>query len=511
MIDAAEVQGNVLYAYGEDFRCARYVLLRINHVAEARAVLRSWVEHVSFGRRPWEASGAGPSLSDDALDPPAAAVDCPHVNIAFTFRGLKALSVPDEFLYSFPVAFREGALARSRDNGDLAASSSEHWVDHLGTGDILLVVHATDETDRDRMVDQLLAGTRGRLTVLHDLPAARGQPGSRPTSAGSDSGVPPGLACNSTVDREHFGFADGCSQPAIEGVNTDPVGEGVYARVGPRWWRPLRSLELVLEDLGLKSTRKRWRLISAGEFVLGYENEDGTLSSGPPAPLGPNGTFMVYRPMSQDVRGFNDHVASEAERLGLEPELLRAKIVGRWSDGTPITLSPERPDSLIADNRRRANDFLYREERPGLPSDADGFACPFGAHVRRANPRDALPGGGERTMRHRIIRRGMPYGSRDRDDECGLAFVCYSASIVDGFEFIQRTWCNAGAEVGLVGERDPLLQQGEPGQLTGMVIPASDNGTVIMNPPPKPFVTVRGCEYLFVPSRTACEWLMSLA
>jgi len=31
-----------------------------------------------------------------------------------------------------------------------------------------------------------------------------------------------------------------------------------------------------------------------------------------------------------------------------------------------------------------------------------------------------------------------------------------------------------------------------------------------MNPPPKPFVTVRGCEYLFVPSRTACEWLMSL-
>ena len=106
---------------------------------------------------------------------------------------------------------------------------------------------------------------------------------------------------------------------------------------------------------------------------------------------------------------------------------------------------------------------------------------------------------------------GCRTDASDGEDECGLAFVCYSASIIDGFEFIQRTWCNAGAEVGLVGERDPLLQQGEPGELTGMVIPASDNGTVVMNPPPKPFVTVRGCEYLFVPSRKACEWLMSLA
>ena len=172
------------------------------------------------------------------------------------------------------------------------------------------MVHATDESERDRMVDRLLAGTRGRLDVLHDLPAARGQPGGRTIRAGADSGVPPGLACNSAVDREHFGFADGCSQPAIEGVNTDPVGGGVYARVGPCWWRPLRSLELLLEDLGLKSIRKRWRLIRAGEFILGYENEDGTLPAGPPAPLGPNGTFMVYRPMSQDVGRFNDHVAA---------------------------------------------------------------------------------------------------------------------------------------------------------------------------------------------------------
>ncbi len=509
MVETAEVQGNVLWAYGDDFRCARYLLFKITHTTEATALLRGWLEHISFGRRPWDRSTAGPLTSNGGPAPPAAAVDRPHVNIAFTFRGLKAIGVPDDVLYAFPADFREGALARSRANGDIAASASEYWVDDLGEGDLLLVVYARSETDRDRMVDQLLAGTTGRLRVLHDLPAARERPEERPVKAGGHSGVAPGLACNSRPDREHFGFADGCSQPAIEGVNSDAIGGGVYARVGPRWWRPLRSLELLLEDLGLKSVRKDWRLIRAGEFVLGYLNEDGALPAGPPAPLGPNGTFMVYRPMSQDVAGFNEHVQAEAERLALDPEFLRAKIVGRWSDGTPLTLSPERPDPLIADNRRRANDFLYREERPGIPGDADGYACPFGAHVRRVNPRDGLPGGGERTMRHRIIRRGMPYGKRG-DDECGLAFVCYSASITDGFEFIQRNWCNSGAEVGLVGERDPLLQQGESGELTGMVIPASHNETVIMNPPPKPFVTVRGCEYLFVPSRTACQWLMSL-
>lgn len=218
---------------------------------------------------------------------------------------------------------------------------------------------------------------------------------------------------------------------------------------------------------------------------------------------------MVYRPMDQNVDGFTDYVEREAGRLGLPVELIRAKIVGRWSDGTPLALSPEREDPLIADDRRRANDFLYREARNGVPADPDGYGCPLGAHVRRANPRDALPGGGERSMRHRIIRRGMPYGARGSADS-GLAFVCYSASIADGFEFIQRTWCNTGSEMGLGTERDPLLQQGNPGELTGMVIQSPDNETVVMRPPEEPFVTVRGCEYLFVPSRRGFEWLTSL-
>ena len=508
MIEFSETQGNVLYAYGDRFPCARYILLRVEHVSGARERLRGWFEHITFGRRPWETSDAGATNGGVLPSTSQQAFERPHVNVAFTYAGLSTLGVPDEFLYAYPHEFQQGARARAADNGDIAASAPENWVDGVGTGHVLVVIHATNETDRDRLAEQLLRGSATSLTVLHDLPAALLTSDRRTQDNGSDATAP---SCGSRSDREHFGFADGCSQPAIEGVHDDPVGSGVYARCEPRWWRPLQTLELLLEDLGLKQVRKQWRAIRAGEFMLGYENEDGILPSGPPAPLGPNGTFMVYRPISQDVVGFNAHIDSEAARLKMPAAQLRAKLVGRWSDGTPLTLSPERPDGLIANDRRRANDFLYQERGNGYPGDTEGYGCPLGAHVRRSNPRDALPGGGERTMRHRIIRRGMPYGERGGDGDRGLAFVCFGASIRDGFEFIQRTWCNAGTQFGLGSDRDPILQQGNPDQLSSMVIQAPGVRSVVLQAPPQPYVTVRGCEYLFVPARSAYTWLTNLS
>jgi Dyp-type peroxidase family len=511
LIETAEIQGNVLYAYGDRFPFARYVLLRVTHRAQARAILRGWINEITFGRRPWDASAHGESADGRDAPPPPTVRDRPHVNLAFTFAGLHALGVPDEFLYAFPKDFRDGARARSEDNGDVGASSADRWLRGFGTGHVLLFVHAASGDERDRLVDRLIAGSASCMEVLHNLPAARLRSGQPLTARAEDRDRTHNLACDSTLDREHFGFSDGCSQPAIEGIHDDPTGSGVYARTALRWWRPFRSLESLLEDLGLKAVQKAWRPIRAGEFILGYANEDGSLSAGPREPLGPNGTFMVYRPMSQDVDTFDRYVEDEAERLNFLPELIRAKMVGRWRDGTPMTLSPERPSALIAENRRRANDFLYQDDRIGSETDVDGYACPLGAHVRRSNPRDMLPGGGERTLRHRIIRRGMPYGPLDGDGERGLVFVCFSASISSGFEFIQRSWCNSGTELGLGDERDPLLQQGDVGQLSGMVMPAPDGKTVRLDPPPKPFVTVRGCEYLFLPSRRGCEWLMNLS
>ena len=111
-------------------------------------------------------------------------------------------------------------------------------------------------------------------------------------------------------------------------------------------------------------------------------------------------------------------------------------------------------------------------------------------------------------MRHRIIRRGMPYGARGSDDS-GLAFVCFSSSIADGFEFIQRTWCNTGWRLASAPSVTCFSNRAIRGaHRHGHSKPGQRDSR--MRPPEQPLVTVRGCEYLFVPSRRGFEWLTNL-
>jgi Dyp-type peroxidase family len=473
VIEHGEVQGNVLYAYGTGFPAARYVHLRVADGAadRARAVLAGWARAVTFGRRP------------DSLPPEEARR--PHVNLAFTYHGLGALGVRDDVLHEFPEEFRAGARARAPlVDGDPAAADA--WDEGLGEAHVLLIVHAECPEACAERVDALLAAARAAGDPLRECAAQQ-------ATALLDRGAGEDFSCGTRYSREHFGFADGCSQPSVEGVDDDPTGDGLNARTHPE-----RTLAAFAEDVGLRPVRRRWRPIRAGEFLLGYRNEDGQLPAGPPAPLGPNGTFMVYRKLEQDVARFNRHLNAEAKRLGIDRMELRARVLGRWPDGTPLDLSPHAEDPRISTNRHRANDFDYSDDRAGL-------RCPLGAHVRRTNPRNGLPGGAEATMRHRIIRRGMPY--EDADGR-GLLFVAYNSSIKDGFETIQRLWCLDGAALGLGSEPDYLLQQPAPGRpLAGMVVRYDGAEPARIKPPRKPFVTLRGCEYLFLPSRRACAWL----
>ena len=197
--------------------------------------------------------------------------------------------------------------------------------------------------------------------------------------------------------REHFGFTDGFSQPAIEGVAREDVrGQGIPYKRAP-WW-PL--------------SRTRWRAVKPGEFVLGYEDEDRGPAPAPPAPFDRNASYMVWRKLHQDVGGFRAQLAEQARRLELDEELVAAKLVGRWRDGSPLVLRPDGPDPALGNDKRRANDFRYGDDPLGL-------RCPRGAHVRRANPRDALGWEGRLTARHRILRRGMPYGPALPDGAAG--------------------------------------------------------------------------------------------
>ena len=226
--------------------------------------------------------------------------------------------------------------------------------------------------------------------------------------------------------REHFGFSDGFSQPAIEGGTSAALpGQGVPEMLG------------------------RWRSLRPGEFVHGHRDEEDELPAAPAAPLDRNGSYLVYRKLHQDVARFRDYIRTAAAHL---PGRRRGAAGGE--DRRPLArrhaaraCRPAHPDPEIVHDPRRINNFRYG-------GDPDGMRCPLGAHIRRTNPRDALGWGGQLSRRHRIVRRGMPYGpplAADADDdgvERGLIFACYQSSLERGFETVQRAWVIDGNAFG---------------------------------------------------------------
>jgi Dyp-type peroxidase family len=382
--------------------------------------------------------------------PPATAM-----NVAFTFAGLSQLGLGDEVLASFPEAFREGMAARAERLGDRGPSAPAAW--EFSGAHVLVSVYAVD-------VEHLRA-------ALHDILAADVENGVELVFLQRAEALPGG--------RDHFGFFDGIAQPAIAGAGVEPrPGDGQPDGAGG------------------------WRDVATGEFLLGYVDEDGTLPAAPLAPFDRNGTFVVYRKLHMDVAAFRRYVASVNYPGG--PEQLAAKIVGRWPDGTPLTLSPDGPDAAISGDPRRINAFSYAD-------DQDGYKCPFGAHVRRANPRDSRGFfDGRLSNRHRIVRRGRAYGTplppgvlEDDGSDRGLVFVCFQADIWRQFETIQALWIDDGDPFGLGRDKDFLV--GEPHGTAGKMT-IQGRPPFFLKPQPR-FVTLRGGDYLFQPSLTALRVL----
>jgi hypothetical protein len=160
----------------------------------------------------------------------------------------------------------------------------------------------------------------------------------------------------------------------------------------------------------------------------------------------------------------------------------------------------------VADNQRN-NAFSYA-------ADGDGLRCPVGAHVRRANPRDSLPFEGKLVNRHRLIRRGIPYGEQlpdgagDDGQDRGVIFMCLQASIARQFEFVQGQWLNRGNAFTLGEDQDVLVgPQAGPGPHK-MTIPG--NPPFFLGPLQRA-VTVKGGEYFFVPGVNGLEFLAAAA
>ena len=446
-VDQADLQGNILCGYGNDFAHAVYVFARVEDASAGRDLIGEWLdgEHVT-NAVPWRKRRPRNTL-----------------NVAFNWQGLRALGVGDDVLAAFPQDFRDDMAGRAERLGDTGASGPENWDPGLRPGDhhMLVTVYARTAEELSGLRAQLV----GRIEADPGLGLARVE---RAGLLGNPK--------EGEFGREHFGFADGLSQPAI----ADPKA-GPYDRRGRGTPRRLRG----------------WDKLAPGEFVLGYLDEDGVLPDGPPNPLGRSGSYAVVRKLHQHVDRFTNYLRLAASLSGEPEEELAAKMVGRYRDGRPISRPTARSPKLL-------NAFRYR-------GDEQGETCPAGAHIRRANPRDSLGFGGRLTKRHRIIRRGMPYGdpppdpTKPDDGERGLMFVCFQASIERQFEVVQGLWLNDGEGLGLGSDKDFLVstEEEEEAKLT---IPRKKGAPILLAPRPS-LVTTKGGGYFFAPGIGALEAL----
>jgi Dyp-type peroxidase family len=444
-----DIQGDVLRGYGFDH--AHHLVLELLDPDAARGWLCDLVPQVTPATR-WTTR---PTTT---------------LNVAFTHRGLRALGLDREALDTFPADFRGGMTARAKRHvGDVGPDSSERWEPlgvHHPAAHVLVMVHAASaEVCGARAAEVRTDAVASGLEVVHTERLANLPLGTGPHAA----------------DRmaEHFGFADGISQPAVEGAIEPSVVRGH----------------------GTPLSDGRWRAVRAGEFVLGYPDEE---EEAPPLPSPPelarNGSYLVVRKLGQDVAGFRRLVVAQAERHGIEPGMLAAKLVGRWGDGSPLAASTSERDG----DRTALNDFRYVDDELGQ-------GCPVGSHIRRVNPRDALSLAPELVSRHRLLRRGMPYGpplpDGALDDDGvprGLMFMAYCASISRQFEFVQREWMNDGNIFGVGRTPDPIAGHGSAPRRFAFPLPGRD--PVVLGGLPR-LVRVLGGEYLFLPGLRGLRYL----
>jgi Dyp-type peroxidase family len=335
-------------------------------------------------------------------------------------------------------AFRSGL--RGRDLGDPAPPA---WEPAYRDGiDVLVVVGSHHDEVTDRKVREVLGALAGSLEVVAE------ETGCSLTNSRGD-GI------------EHFGYVDGRSQPLFIDEDLEDergTGDGVVR------WNPLVPLSHVLvPDPGAR----------AGDHAFG--------------------SYLVYRKLEQNVQAFKrqeQRIAGELGLAGDDAERAGALLIGRFEDGTPLTLAATEGVTPIP------NDFTY--------DDDEGTRCPLGAHIRVANARIADP-----AARVVIARRGQGYGVR-RDDPgdgdvaskptggVGLLFMAVVAGLERQFESLQRA---ANGDDG--GPLDAVMGQRRAGAGPGQIELSpgwNDPRVPRVRVPVDPVVTLLGGEYCFLPS-----------
>jgi Dyp-type peroxidase family len=378
------------------------------------------------------------------------------LGIAFTYQGLKALELTQESLDSFPEEFRQGMAARAAILKDFGDNSPANWEYPFGTSDmhVFLSITSSDDKSLEAVLEQARRSHMDlpQISVVYHM---------------KFSELPEG--------RNPFGFKDGLHNPYVEGSSIHiPPGSGPT--------------------------------IKAGEFIIGYPDELGYTATSPePEVLRRNGTFLVLRKFYTKVAAFRRYLRDHSSSLE-EEELIAAKMVGRWRSGAPLVLTPEHDDPALGTDPNRNNDFSYAD-------DMDGLRCPFSAHIRRVNPRDALKNDLVAVNLHHFLRRGTNYGPplpggvlEDDGAQRGGVFLLIGAHIKRQFEFVQSQWITDGNFIGHGTEQDPIVGNSQGDGI--FTIPKHPVRRRLHGLPQ--FVVVHGGEYCFMPGLRALKWLAGL-
>jgi deferrochelatase/peroxidase EfeB len=417
---------------------ARYEFLTFREPSAARAWLKALTEKVTT-----------------AAAVRSGQLDTRWVTVALSWNGIRALGLDDDSLASFPAEFRQGMAARAEILGLTGANHPEHWKGGLASADLhaIVILFARDVPERER------------CRAEHEKFLSQ-CPGVEVMSSLDMEAIPP-----FNYAHEHFGYRDRLSQPAIEGTGEEPMPGS-----GPT--------------------------LKAGEFLLGYPDEEGSGGKLPqPETLSRNGSYLAYLMMEEHVGAFRDFLRQHGETPE-EQELVAAKLMGRWRSGAPLVLTPEKDDPELAGDLQHTNNFDYGKMDP------HGYGCPLGAHIRRMNPRDTAAN----MNRRKMIRRGgtygppLPEGVPEDGRERGIAAFVGCASLVRQFEFAMNVWANDPNFHELGNERDPMF--GTQDGTFDMTIPKRPIRKKIKGLPA--FTTIRGGAYFFLPGIRALRYLASL-
>lgn len=442
MIDFNNLQSLMLSPYA--CHNSVHIFLKFSDLKGSRAFLSAISSRISYGKFP---------------------VEPPYLNIFFTSQGINVLR-PEWQQDNFESSFVEGPDPTHLGDSSKSSSAEKNWWERQFSTNQIHCIIAIYSDSKEAL--------ESSITTVVSQAKSNGIEELMPRSNGTR------LYGNAlSGNRLHFGYVDGLSKISISWENRSPQP-------------PLQSFK---------------------HFVLGYGDSDvqSFPMSNQLADEIRDSSYVILRWIYQDVALFNRYLSRAASESfpDLEHtyavEFIAAKLMGRWRDGTPLTLSPNEPNAQQA-----LAEFDYSD-------DVNGFKCPFSSHIRVVNPRDqpldpiaAFQG------TPKLLRRGMSYGPElagEIDDgiDRGIIGMFICSNIRFQFYTLMK-WMNHNtfspvfngdwkAQDGITGNRLTV------GGSSTFKIPTAGGDRRLFGLPD--FLTTKGTAFGLMTSRTALSALIS--